>query len=63
MYILVFKEQLSQIFPKNELVTDYMTITEVREKHDALKMESVKLEAQIKQFQDSLDTLLRFQQR
>lgn len=40
-----------------------MSITDIREKHDTLKMEAVKLEAQIKQLQDSLDTLLRFQQR
>lgn len=57
------KEQLAQLLPKNELVTDYMSITDIREKHDTLKMEAVKLEAQIKQLQDSLDTLLRFQQR
>lgn len=54
---------MAQIFPKNELFTDHMSIAELREKHDALKMEGLKLEAQIKQNQDSLDTLLRMQQR
>lgn len=59
----LWQEQLAQLLPKNELVTDYMAPGDVREKHDALKAESVKLEAQIKQLQDSLDTLLRIQQR
>ena len=64
MLIFLFsKEQLAQIFPKNELVTDYMSITELREKHDALKMDIAKLETQIKQNEESLDTLLRIQQR
>lgn len=57
------QEQLAQLLPKNELVIDYMTPGDVREKHDSLKAEAVKLEAQIKQLQDSLDTLLRIQQR
>lgn len=61
--LFLAQEQIAQLFPKNELVTSYTSVSEIREKHDALKMEMVKLEAQIKQLQDSLDTLLRIQQR
>lgn len=42
---------------------EYMSVAEVREKHDSLKMEIVKIEAHIKQLQDALDNLLRLQQR
>ncbi|KAK7605118.1 hypothetical protein V9T40_006976 [Parthenolecanium corni] len=56
-------EQLAQLLPKNELVVDYMSVGEVKEKHDSLKMEIVKIEAHIKQLQDALDNLLRMQQR
>lgn len=40
-----------------------MSLTDIKEKNDSLKMETIKLETQIKQLQDSLDTLLRIQQR
>lgn len=57
------QEQLAQLLPKNELVVEYMSVAEVREKYDSLKMEIVKIEAHIKQLQDALDNLLRLQQR
>lgn len=48
---------------KDELVIDRLSAVQVRPSHDALKKEAFDLETQIRQIQDSLDTLLRIQQR
>lgn len=48
---------------KDELVIDRLSAVQVRPSYDALRKEAADLEAQIRQVQDSLDTLLRIQQR
>jgi hypothetical protein len=48
---------------KNEIVVDRLASIPVRSLHEALKKEASELESQIKQLHDSLDTLLRIQQR
>ncbi|KAJ8976792.1 hypothetical protein NQ317_014135 [Molorchus minor] len=48
---------------KNELVIDRLSAVQIKPSHDALKKEALDLEAQIRQIQDALDTLLRIQQR
>lgn len=42
---------------------DRLSAVQVKPSHDALKKEAVDLDAQIRQIQDALDTLLRIQQR
>ncbi|XP_066994256.2 SH3 and cysteine-rich domain-containing protein 3 isoform X7 [Anabrus simplex] len=48
---------------KNEIVVDRLSSVSARARYDALRKEELELETQIKQLQDSLDTLLRIQQR
>ncbi|XP_031355894.1 SH3 and cysteine-rich domain-containing protein 2-like isoform X9 [Photinus pyralis] len=48
---------------KDQLVIDRLSAVQVQPAHDALKKESADLDAQIRQIQDSLETLLRIQQR
>lgn len=48
---------------KDELVIDRLSAVQVRPSHDALRKEANDLDSQIRQIQDSLDTLLRIQQR
>lgn len=48
---------------KDQLVLDRLSAVQVQPAHEALRKESADLEAQIRQIQDSLDTLLRIQQR
>ncbi|CAG2068077.1 unnamed protein product [Timema podura] len=48
---------------KNELVVDRLVNLQPRSRFEALKKEALELDTQIKQLQDSLDTLLRIQQR
>lgn len=48
---------------KDELVVDRLASIQVKPSHEALRKESTELEAQIKQTQDALDTLVRIQQR
>ncbi|XP_015838823.2 uncharacterized protein Stacl isoform X8 [Tribolium castaneum] len=48
---------------KDELVIDRLSALQVKPSHDVLKKEAADLEAQIRQIQDALETLLRIQQR
>ncbi|XP_074036554.1 SH3 and cysteine-rich domain-containing protein isoform X3 [Leptinotarsa decemlineata] len=48
---------------RDELVIDRLSAVQIKPSHDALKKESQDLEAQIRQIQDALDTLVRIQQR
>ncbi|KAG5894684.1 hypothetical protein JTB14_014333 [Gonioctena quinquepunctata] len=48
---------------RNELVIDRLSAVQIKPSHDALRKEFQDLEAQIRQIQDALDTLLRIQQR
>ncbi|KAF5281601.1 hypothetical protein FQR65_LT02921 [Abscondita terminalis] len=48
---------------KDQLVIDRLSAVQVQPAHDALRKESADLDAQIRQIQDSLETLLRIQQR
>lgn len=48
---------------KDELVIDRLSAVQVRPSNDALRKEAGELEAQIRQIQDALDTLVRIQQR
>ncbi|XP_054275359.1 uncharacterized protein LOC128994676 isoform X3 [Macrosteles quadrilineatus] len=48
---------------KNEVVVDRLASIQVRSRYEALRVEAVELETQIKQLQDALDTMVRIQQR
>jgi hypothetical protein len=48
---------------KDELVIDRLSAVQVKPSHDVLRKEAADLEAQIRQIQDALETLLRIQQR
>lgn len=48
---------------KDELVIDRLSALQVKPSYDALRKEAADLDAQIRQIQDALDTLLRIQQR
>lgn len=48
---------------KNEIVVDRLASVSARGRYEALRKEAQDLEAQIKQLQDALDTMLRIQQR
>lgn len=48
---------------RNELVADRLAAVQVRSKYEALRVEAVELETQIKQLADALDTMVRIQQR
>lgn len=48
---------------KDELIIDRLSAVQVLPAHDALKKEAIDLDAQIRQIQDSLETLVRIQQR
>ncbi|XP_018568029.1 uncharacterized protein LOC108908470 [Anoplophora glabripennis] len=48
---------------KDELVIDRLSAVQIKPSHDVLRKEAQDLDAQIRQIQDALDTLLRIQQR
>ncbi|XP_045474665.1 uncharacterized protein LOC123680682 isoform X2 [Harmonia axyridis] len=48
---------------KDELVIDRLSAVQLKPSHDALSKEAADLEIQIRQIKDSLDTLVRVQQR
>lgn len=48
---------------KDELVLDGLTIAQIKPSYDVLSKEAQDLDAQIKQIQEALTTLLRIQQR
>lgn len=48
---------------KDELVIDRLSAVQLRPSHDALSKEAADLEIQIRQIKDSLDNLVRMQQR
>ncbi|XP_063929355.1 uncharacterized protein LOC135141810 isoform X2 [Zophobas morio] len=48
---------------KDELVIDRLSAVQVKPSHDVLRKEAADLEAQIRQIQDALETLVRIQQR
>lgn len=48
---------------KNELIVDRLASVPVRSRYEALRVEAVELETQIKQLTDALDTMIRIQHR
>lgn len=48
---------------KNEIVLDRLASLDVKSRYESLRNEAAELETQIKQLQDTLDTLSRIQQR
>ncbi|XP_057670494.1 uncharacterized protein LOC130902399 isoform X7 [Diorhabda carinulata] len=48
---------------RDELVIDKLSAVQLKPSHDVLKKEALDLDVQIRQIQDSIDTLLRMQQK
>jgi len=48
---------------KDEVVQDRLSAAALKLRHESLKKEMVELESEMRQLQDSLDTLIRMQQR
>lgn len=54
---------MAQLALKNELVVDRLANLDVRAGYDTIRAELMDLESQMKQIQDSVETLKRLQQR
>jgi len=54
---------MTQLALKNELVVDRLASLDVRAGYDTIRAELMDLESQMKQIQDSVETLKRLQQR
>lgn len=54
---------MSQLALKNDLVVDRLASLDVRTGYDTIRAELMDLESQMKQIQDSVETLKRLQQR
>lgn len=54
---------MAQLALKNELVVDRLANLDVRAGYDTIRAELMDLESQMKQIQDSMETLKRLQQR
>lgn len=54
---------MAQLTLKNELVVDRLANLDVRAGYDTIRAELMDLESQMKQIQDSVETLKRLQQR
>lgn len=54
---------MAQLALKNDLVVDRLASLDVRAGYDTIRAELMDLESQIKQIQDSVETLKRLQQR
>lgn len=54
---------MTQLALKNELVVDRLANLDVRAGYDTIRAELMDLESQMKQTQDSVETLKRLQQR
>lgn len=54
---------MAQLALRNELVVDRLASLDVRAGYDTIRAELMDLESQMKQIQDSVETLKRLQQR
>ncbi|XP_050536383.1 uncharacterized protein LOC126902806 isoform X11 [Daktulosphaira vitifoliae] len=59
----VVTEAMTQLALKNELVVDRLASLDIRAGYDTIRAELMDLESQMKQIQDSVETLKRLQQR